>query len=531
MASLRKRSGSRNGWLIEFYDSDKKQRSIWLGPIGVKARNEVLRHVEELLRAKILNQLPDPQTELWVHGLDAEFRGRLVRHGLTVPVAKRSVTSADRQLGIFTRWFIDQMTDAQPRTKKNYDQTRSWLIKHFGESRDIGTITPEDMKRWQRSLRASESLNSVANRNKHLQRAKTFFRSAVNDRIIAESPASVLKDEKLPGGRRLDRSRHQFVDETRTEQVLRGLKGRWKLLFALLRYQGLRRCEVAILAWSNVDWARRRLQIHSPKTGYRECPIFPPVWDLLNEAFELAVEQAGDKPLNKSSSVISWVGSEDNITPMLRTRVAAILGADHVWPKICTQLRSTRRTELEESFPAHVCDDWLGHDDETARRHYKQVTPTHWENATKLGQIGSVAGSVVSDTQGLSASLTPKRKTQKPLEIVAFPGVAENEPIPRRGVSDSNVSPNKTLGENLVPAGGSVAGSVIPENPKDHQRLENQHVSDGASLMFPGDPAGGLPIPMTRADYPRMRRAIELLRRMTTAEQDMELDRWQKTYG
>lgn len=514
MASLRERTGSRKGWLIEFYDSDKKQRSIWLGDIRVKARNEVLSHVNELIRAKFLNQLPDPKTELWVQGLDDNFRARLVRHGLTVPVAKRNVTAEDRQLGMFTQWYIDQMTDAAARTVNNYGQTRSWLIKHFGEDRDIGTITPEDMKRWQRSLRAAKSLKSVANRNKHLQRAKTFFRSAVNDRIIAESPAKILKDEKLPGGRRFDRSRHQFIDETRTAKVLNGLHGRWKLLFALLRYQGLRRCEVAILSWSNVDWTRRRLQIHSPKTGYRECPIFPVVLELLNDAWAVAVEQSGDKPVDKSSSVVGWTGSEDSITPMLRTRVASILGAENVWPKICTQLRSTRRTELEEHFPAHVCDDWLGHDDETARRHYKQVTPTHWDDATKFGQIGSVAGSVVSDIQ--AQSQPPQDTTggkEKPLETVAFPGVAESWPIPRRGVSDSPDSPSKTLGENDAHAIGSVAGSVIPENSGDLETLIK-----ALSL---------LPIEMR----PVVIQAIELLKRMTTDERRAEMARWHSIYG
>ena len=51
--------------------------------------------------------------------------------------------------------------------------------------------------------------------------------------------------------------------------------------------------------------------------------------------------------------------------------------------KITTNMRSTRRTELDDVFPTHVVNEWLGHSSEIAERHYQQVTPDHWDRSTK----------------------------------------------------------------------------------------------------------------------------------------------------
>jgi hypothetical protein len=44
-------------------------------------------------------------------------------------------------------------------------------------------------------------------------------------------------------------------------------------------------------------------------------------------------------------------------------------------------LRALRVTELRDSFPAHVVDAWIGHDDTVARKHYAQALDEHYERA------------------------------------------------------------------------------------------------------------------------------------------------------
>ena len=50
-------------------------------------------------------------------------------------------------------------------------------------------------------------------------------------------------------------------------------------------------------------------------------------------------------------------------------------------PKAFNNLRASRATELAEQFPGHVAAKWLGHTEEIANAHYRQVLPVHFEKA------------------------------------------------------------------------------------------------------------------------------------------------------
>lgn len=114
---------------------------------------------------------------------------------------------------------------------------------------------------------------------------------------------------------------------------------------------------------------------------------------------------------------------EESLAPLLPKRVDRIIEKEKVWPKMCTQLRSTKRTELEERFPTHVCDEWLGHNDETTRRHDKQATPEHWEAAPKYG-------SVVRAYQAAAGAITDFPEGEKPLETLCFLGFVTHPKAP-----------------------------------------------------------------------------------------------------
>lgn len=52
-------------------------------------------------------------------------------------------------------------------------------------------------------------------------------------------------------------------------------------------------------------------------------------------------------------------------------------------------LRSTRETELAETFSLHVVTAWLGNSQLIAAKHYLQVTDEHFQKATQNGtEIG-----------------------------------------------------------------------------------------------------------------------------------------------
>ena len=53
------------------------------------------------------------------------------------------------------------------------------------------------------------------------------------------------------------------------------------------------------------------------------------------------------------------------------------------WPKVWTNLRSTRETELAETYPMHVVCAWIGNSRAIAQEHYLQVTDAHFTEAIK----------------------------------------------------------------------------------------------------------------------------------------------------
>lgn len=447
MAGYRKKRG-RVGYEVYFYTLDKVRRSIWLSGFSGRQCKNFVRHIEELLRAAKANDMPEADTAAWLDDLAGPLREKLVAFGLASASTRKQLSPEERTVGAWTQNYIDGMLQKKPRTHNNYQQARDWLLTHIKESVDISAVTAQELKRWQASMKGQLSIST---RNKHVQRVRSMFLAAFNDRVIRENPAAVLKQESLPDGRKIDRSRHFFVGPELTGQVLRGLPdARWKLIFCLLRFQGLRRHEVFRLRWEHVDWAASLLQIHSDKTGQRECPIFPET----REALRNAITETPDP----SSRVVPWIGTEDSLTSLLRKQVVAITGS--CWPKVCNQLRSTRRTELDELFPSQCVNEWLGHGEKVAEKHYQQVTLDHWQKAVSLEPICSTLGSTAGGS-------TTQHAVEQTPALPLFPGVQMGNEYPLGESKSLHIS----KGNAAKPQLGSTTGSTIGLNLDQQRRL------------------------------------------------------------
>jgi hypothetical protein len=162
--------------------------------------------------------------------------------------------------------------------------------------------------------------------------------------------------------------------------------------------------------------------IDSVKTGLRFCPIFPELLPILLEASELAPERS-------VYCVERYRGAEVNLrTNMLRIIKNAGVAA---WPKLFVNLRSTRRTELQESFPDRVVNCWLGHSAKVAAKHYLQVTDEHWTRAT---EFRSPTGSPIASPTG---SITTNHGTKEPSVMLGFDGlgsVQTSDLVPPQGL-------------------------------------------------------------------------------------------------
>ena len=71
------------------------------------------------------------------------------------------------------------------------------------------------------------------------------------------------------------------------------------------------------------------------------------------------------------------------------------------WPKMFHNMRSSRETELLDSFPVQVVSKWMGHDAKTCLAHYAQTTDDHFHRA--IGGAESSAPKAQNTAQHIPA--------------------------------------------------------------------------------------------------------------------------------
>ncbi|MBA4016488.1 MAG: hypothetical protein C0483_04815 [Pirellula sp.] len=115
------------------------------------------------------------------------------------------------------------------------------------------------------------------------------------------------------------------------------------------------------------------------------------------------------------------------------------------WPKLFQNLRSTRETELMETYPAHVVCAWIGNSESVAQKHYLQITDEHFAKAVRAAPNDQNAAPErralqKALQQGAEPARTvPKRPAPAQQKAPVLPGLAAlfdlvQEPkIPLRG--------------------------------------------------------------------------------------------------
>ena len=173
-----------------------------------------------------------------------------------------------------------------------------------------------------------------------------------------------------------------FVDHETIQRVLDACpSAKWRAVVSLCRFGGLR-CpsEILCLTWGDILWDSSRIVVTAPKTAHhkgheqRVILMFPELQKPLLEVAERSAE--------KVAPVITRYRSGNQ---NLRTTFNKIVKRAGIipWPKPFQNLRSTRETELMETYPSHVVCKWIGNSEAVARKHYLQVTDAHFEKAVQ----------------------------------------------------------------------------------------------------------------------------------------------------
>lgn len=406
MASLVK----RGKWFsIRFTDADGKPRKMATDLSNEKKARDILSHVEALLDAEKSGRRLDSLTAEWLTRIGPALSKRLANAGL---IELRDGSSDSTTLGVFVAGFIKARTDVKAGTSMIYSHAQRNLLNFFGTDRALDSINAGDADEfsiWLRRRKPDGEGLAEATARRRIKTAKQFFRTAIRKGLVEKNPF-----DGLGGVIKSNKARMHFVTREDANAVLEACPdNEWRLIFALSRFGGLRTpSEHNGLRWSDVDWARGRFLVHSPKTERHEggesrsVPIFPELRPHLEKAFEEATEGA--------EFVLSRYRHQAN----LRTRFRKIVKRACLkpWPKLFHNLRSTRQTELSKDFAVHLVCYWLGNKAAIAQEHYLQITDADFARASASygSEIGTSFGTsgFGNPMQGAATSAHTPRETR-----------------------------------------------------------------------------------------------------------------------
>ncbi len=364
-----------NGAALIQYELGKVKQTVWLGRVDKKTAGTWLYHVGKLVEAKAYNVAARQETVDWTIELDDARYGRLSDRGL-VPPRRLPEPVEVMTLGAMFDRYIERRTDLKASTKAALDQAKRVSVEFFGEDRDVRTVNTATAKDWRRHIAGKHSEGYVA---KLIAKAKTVWADALERGLIDVNPMKGIKN-----GAEVNRAKARFVLAADVEKVIAVAPDpEWKALIALARYAGLRvPSEPLALRWSDIDFETGKMIITSVKTeqhdgkGVRVVPIFPELRPHLLALFE---QQAA---AGEVYVITRYRGTKQNLRTQFERYIrAAGLAA---WPRLWQNLRASRATELVDRFPSHVVSAWLGHSEQIADRHYRQVTDDHFAKAIEV---------------------------------------------------------------------------------------------------------------------------------------------------
>jgi len=398
MASICRDPGGRRR--ILFVDKNGDRKAIWLGKVTQHTAEEVCRRVEALANAAVMNTAIDRDTAAWLVDVGDDLHAKLARVGLVAP---RKPTAPKPTLDSFLRAWLAKRESAKPNSRTNYRQAIDKLTSFFGAAAPLDTVTPAQAEDFARDMAGKHAKEWTWRLVKF---ARQFFKDAVRDNMVAANPFEGIKPPA-----QATKSRQFFVSRALAKAVLDACPdAEWRLIFALARFGGLRiPSELLPLTWHDVDWERGRFRVKSPKTehhddgGERWTPLFPELLPHFQDAFDAAPDGA-------THVIRRYRGTNAN----LRTQLERIIrrAALKPWPKLFHNLRATRQTELEETFPTHVVCAWLGNSPRIAHKHYLQVTEDHFDRARNSAPDSAPTAQNAAQQAAAAGRKLPQQSTQ-----------------------------------------------------------------------------------------------------------------------
>ncbi|MCC5831136.1 MAG: site-specific integrase [Phycisphaeraceae bacterium] len=357
MASLNQDKSGK--YRIQFADENRKRKTIYLGHLAKRDAEMIKWRVEELIRARLMEDRPNDEVARWCSRLEGKWRKKL--EGVDLIPKRENATLEE-----FITAYINGRNDIKPSTRDRLLRTQRELIGCFGGRRNIRSFSEEDGRKFEAWMIKEGRANNTLRR--YIGTARQYFEAAIRRGLYE----GFNPFKSVTAAMRRVASRDYFVSREEIQAVLEACPdAEWRVIFALTRFGGVR-CpsEIMPLKWSDIYWDRNRVRITSPKTehheggGERMIPLWPELREALLELFE-QVEEGVEHVITR------YRDTRTN----LRTQAHRIIRRAGLvpWPKIFHNLRSSRQTELSMTHPIHQVCAWIGNSKAVAMNHYLQV--------------------------------------------------------------------------------------------------------------------------------------------------------------
>jgi len=361
MAFVSKTEGKRGSALKVRFSLDGRHRVISLGRrYTIHQARELAAFVQEIANCIETDSPPPKRLAAWLENITPDLRRRLERADLLTPDDRRAETITLEML--YRRWD-EYPNDWKDSTRQNHETTQKRVYDFFRPDDLVAGITAERALAFRKFLLAKGKAPATV--SGHVKNLRQLWNFAVREGVAAENPWN-----EVPRDSQRNPMRNFYVTPEMYRALLDACPGQeWRTLIALCRIGGLR-CdsETSRVRWCDVNWEKKTLLVHSPKTErygkqIRTIPLFPELERELTASWQQAEE------------------GEEYVLPRLRTRGNLRIQFTRIifyaglcpWERAFNNLRASRATELQQQFPIHVVSAWLGHTPEVEESHYLMV--------------------------------------------------------------------------------------------------------------------------------------------------------------
>jgi integrase len=299
--------------------------------------------------------------------MSQDLRSRFEAAGLIEAQKKLSLND------LFDRYEREEIEGMKPTTARNKKQAARIFLTFAGKELDVCEFPHSKALEFAAYLAGTRSEATKAG---YIRDVRRVFNWAKERDLIEVNPF-----DHVARGSFKNKSRERFVSREEYAAILKELNQEGRALLALYRIGGLRMGEALLVKWNDVDFEKKRLLVHSPKTerikgrDVRLIPLFP---ELRIELEKLQDDVDGEPD--------DFVIQTHRTTVRKLIRAAVIKAGIEPWERLIQNLRSSRAIEIYQDFGVIAESEWIGHSEQTAINHYLHLLESDFDRATRENQ-------------------------------------------------------------------------------------------------------------------------------------------------